>query len=294
MNNYIRITESCSEKLENMTDVEAGKFCELCNKTVIDFSAYTNSEIKDFFHEKRGQNVCGIFFKTEQKKVFTSQLNSKNITSRNTTFVKVAASLALSGSIFNLLPAQSLKISQKEIVKKTELTKEENKETTKENGDFIISGKLLSADKNKPILGEVSFLTTKKIYTAKTDSNGNYKLVIPKDILKYESLLEFSAEDYEYNTKLEIITIENLGKKKTVKLENNGMKKMYGIVEFGPPLAGKNSLVIVEGKILNSNTFNKSYSLYPNQYIVRYIPKEFVKFFTKKENYEDIYLVFFK
>ncbi|MBD8083705.1 hypothetical protein [Chryseobacterium caseinilyticum] len=291
MNNFIKITNPCSEKLENMRDVSDGKFCGVCNKNVVDFSEFTSSEIQDFFVKNRVQQVCGNFtknkteFKPDQKNVQNKHLK------RNTGFSKIAAGMALSASIISLYPAQAVKPIVKESVKNQAEQKDEKQENKKDDGNFIISGKLVSIKENQPLVGSVSFLTTTKIYIAETDENGYYHLEIPKEILKYESLLEFSPKDIYHSTKLEIITIENLGKKKTVQLENNGWGNYYGIIES--PLPGKNSLVIAEGKILDSKTFTRSYSLFPNKYIVRYIPKEFVKFFTKKD-YEDVYLVFIK
>lgn len=292
MTNLIKITDPCTEKLENMQDVPDGKFCSICNKNVVDFSEFTSSEIQDFFVKSRVQQVCGNFTKSKTEfKSDKKDLQNKDL-KRNTGFSKIATGLALTASIINLYPSQTTKPFVKESVKKQPQQKDEEQKDKKENSNFTISGKLVSVKDNQPLAGSVSFLTPTKIYTAKTDENGNYHLEIPKEILKYESLLEFFPEDIYHSTKLEIITIENLGKKKTVKLENNGWGNYLGLIES--PLPAKNSLVIAEGKILDSKTFSKSYSLFPSKYIVRYIPKEFVKFFTKKDEYEDVYLVFIK
>ncbi|KQT19268.1 hypothetical protein ASG31_17980 [Chryseobacterium sp. Leaf404] len=292
MNNFIRIADPCIEKLDNMQDVPDGKFCSICNKNVVDFSEFTSSELQNFFVENKVQQVCGNFTKkTTQDKQAKKNSPTKHL-QRNTNFSKIAAGMALTASIINVYPAQTIKPVAEQTFKKPTQQQNEKQQDKKENGNFIISGKMVSVKENQALVGSVSFLTTTNIYTAETDENGYYHLEVPKEILKYESLLEFSPKDFYHSTKLEIINIENLGKKKTVKLENNGWGNYYGIIES--PLAGKNSLVIADGKILDSKTFTRSYSLFPNQYIVRYIPKEFVKFFTNKNDYEDVYLVFIK
>ncbi len=102
-----------------MQDVPEGKFCTVCNKNVIDFSEFTSSELQDFFVKNRVQQVCGNFtknqteFKPDQKKEQDKYLK------RNTGFSKIAAGMALTASIINLHPAQTVKPIVKESVKKT-------------------------------------------------------------------------------------------------------------------------------------------------------------------------------
>jgi len=57
----ILINKPCHEKWAQMTPNQQGAFCGKCLKTVVDFSAKSVSEIKDFFSTKPDQNVCGRF-----------------------------------------------------------------------------------------------------------------------------------------------------------------------------------------------------------------------------------------
>ena len=59
----INIAEPCHENWEGMGSNPNGKHCSKCDKTVYDFSRFTDSEIIDFF--KVGLEVCGRFTGTQ-------------------------------------------------------------------------------------------------------------------------------------------------------------------------------------------------------------------------------------
>ena len=56
----ISIPKPCHENWDAMLPEEQGRFCLKCTKTVVDFSARSMEEIKDFFREASGK-VCGRF-----------------------------------------------------------------------------------------------------------------------------------------------------------------------------------------------------------------------------------------
>jgi hypothetical protein len=60
----IQISNPCHEEWEGMQSLADGKFCHSCQKSVIDFTYFTDSELKRWFNENRG-NSCGRF-KPEQ------------------------------------------------------------------------------------------------------------------------------------------------------------------------------------------------------------------------------------
>ncbi len=56
--NKIHIENPCRENWQNMTPDEDGRFCNSCNKIVVDFSKKSLSEIRDHLAKT---NVCGRF-----------------------------------------------------------------------------------------------------------------------------------------------------------------------------------------------------------------------------------------
>jgi hypothetical protein len=60
--NQINIPVPCHENWNTMTEAEKGRFCGVCQKTVIDFSVMNEQEIIHFFSEKKQtEYICGRF-----------------------------------------------------------------------------------------------------------------------------------------------------------------------------------------------------------------------------------------
>lgn len=57
----ISIPKPCHENWEGMTPEEKGRFCGMCQKTVVDFTDMAPDEIRHFFKEHDGQKICGRF-----------------------------------------------------------------------------------------------------------------------------------------------------------------------------------------------------------------------------------------
>ncbi|MES2382713.1 MAG: hypothetical protein V4538_16810 [Bacteroidota bacterium] len=61
----ISIPEPCHENWGVMTPNEQGRFCQSCQKTVVDFTNWSTADIQNYFAKHYGQKVCGRF-KNEQ------------------------------------------------------------------------------------------------------------------------------------------------------------------------------------------------------------------------------------
>lgn len=61
----IEIPKPCHEDWNAMTPDEAGRFCSVCTKGVVDFTEMKAPEIQAYFLKNQGQKICGRF-KNEQ------------------------------------------------------------------------------------------------------------------------------------------------------------------------------------------------------------------------------------
>lgn len=57
----IHIPDPCNENWDKMTPNEQGSFCQVCSKTVVDFSSKSEIEIQQFLLENIDKKVCGRF-----------------------------------------------------------------------------------------------------------------------------------------------------------------------------------------------------------------------------------------
>jgi hypothetical protein len=60
----ISIPHPCSENWDEMTPEARGRFCAHCQKTVIDFTAWSDTDLYNFF-SKRSGDICGRFLGTQ-------------------------------------------------------------------------------------------------------------------------------------------------------------------------------------------------------------------------------------
>ncbi len=62
MENKISIPKPCNENWNSMSPDKNGRFCNSCNKTVIDFTKMNNPEIQKYFTENSDkEKICGHF-----------------------------------------------------------------------------------------------------------------------------------------------------------------------------------------------------------------------------------------
>jgi TonB-dependent SusC/RagA subfamily outer membrane receptor len=55
----LNIPEPCHEDWQNMTPTEQGRFCNACAKQVVDFSMMTDTQVLNYFLNKKEEKVCG-------------------------------------------------------------------------------------------------------------------------------------------------------------------------------------------------------------------------------------------
>ena len=54
----LSVPKPCHENWDNMTPNERGRHCDSCNKTVVDFSLFSDRQLIEFFTKATG-NICG-------------------------------------------------------------------------------------------------------------------------------------------------------------------------------------------------------------------------------------------
>jgi hypothetical protein len=57
----IQINKPCHEDWSEMTSEAQGKFCNACEKSVVDFSMMSDAQIFNYFSQPKSQKVCGRF-----------------------------------------------------------------------------------------------------------------------------------------------------------------------------------------------------------------------------------------
>lgn len=163
----ISIPQPCHEDWDKMTPEEQGRFCSRCQKCVIDFTSFTDSQLYEYMIKHRNNDVCGKFRVAQLDKYIEPHFYK----SRATYSYVVALGITL---IFSQLPDNAYAKPITELVASDNDT---NDTTTHHAG---IRGIIKS--KNNTVLSNVTIEVRDTNYnlvgTTKTNSKGKYKINI--------------------------------------------------------------------------------------------------------------------
>ena len=105
----ISIPEPCSEDWDAMTPDAQGRFCGVCQKSVVDFTGKTPDEIARILSERLGQKVCGRFRKEQLTTTYRLEIPLKRYTTMRLSPVKtftLALLIAFGSSLLSCTDGQ--------------------------------------------------------------------------------------------------------------------------------------------------------------------------------------------
>ena len=129
-NNYLKLDKPCNEKWENMKPNASGHYCELCSKTVIDFTELNPFEIGQKMKMAKG-NICA---RVSQRQLNEPLLDFEPERKLQLPYTNIAAGLMIATAIATGQPLQAEnKQTQTEMVQNIETVLENNNIKTKSN-----------------------------------------------------------------------------------------------------------------------------------------------------------------
>lgn len=195
--NAIRITipTPCHESWGNMSPVsDITSYCAACEKTLVDFSAMSDTEIALWFTQNKGK-VCGRFS--------ASQVNRKlDVPSEK----PVRAGRRFWLNALWLLPAAwfAKPAAAQEVIRSkppvSVKTGENKQEISQEVGKLTaIKGRVTDGDTKKGIAGATVYIRRgeQTLATVKTDSKGNYSWKTPDNFKTENVSIEVRIHRYE-------------------------------------------------------------------------------------------------
>lgn len=188
----IQISNPCHEKWGEMIDNNTGKFCNSCQKSVVDFTNFSDRELRSWFAGNQGKS-CGRF-KPEQldrlirvKENYTLSRFKPNL---------IAASLLAFLSFPKLTNAH---ISSSYPTFQTDNKKSLKDDVLKENAedDFVtIRGKVIDKGDKLPLIAVSIRVKNSKIGTT-TDRNGEFELRLDRKQFKDKVILDIRYIGFE-------------------------------------------------------------------------------------------------
>ena len=222
--NYkLAIKSSCQENWEKMSPNSDGKFCDICNKTVVDFTNMSDVEIINFI-SKPTEKICG--------KLRIDQLNRALIPKKTYSFLSkewIASLLFLATLGKQTSFAKS--ITTLNYYQNTIDFKENTiiKDTLPSNSNNIIYGKVVD-NKGEPIIGANMIINDNK-KAINTQLDGSFEILIPDKTIK--NILQITYTGYK--TLVIPITAENFKIKNTFTLMDETTNLMGDVIVIKKP-----------------------------------------------------------
>jgi CarboxypepD_reg-like domain len=190
----LSIPNPCSENWNNMTPQEKGRFCDTCQKCVVDFTTVTDAAVLDYFNKNNGK-ICGRFDKRQLDRVLI--INDKRFQKRFNIAASLLflSSLGFGNTVKNdaVLP---LKVQQFDM--KNTISEARNKFPNDSfiNDRITIGGKIFTAENLKEPLIGASILIKGTSLGRVSDIDGEFAFTIPIESLK-NGILVVSFVGYE-------------------------------------------------------------------------------------------------
>ena len=176
----IHIPEPCHEDWNEMTPKEKGRFCQACDKVVVDFRKKTKSEILDIIDKAAG-NTCGRFY--------SHQLDS--VEGRKTMLPKLSLAASMAGLAF--MAPQVAQAQGEPYVQSNHQYNWEDTQTyiDKDIKKPKIRGKIVYD--NVPMQARIVLSQNgKKLKETTSDKDGSYTFKVPRKA-KHNQPLELTA-----------------------------------------------------------------------------------------------------
>ena len=68
-NHNLKIANPCNEDWNKMARNQLGRHCQLCEKTVVDFTKMSSEEIKEYLLKRGNERICGRIIKEPIKRI---------------------------------------------------------------------------------------------------------------------------------------------------------------------------------------------------------------------------------
>ena len=196
------IPNPCTENWNAMTPGDKRRFCNTCEKVVIDFTKMSTDDI--LFHLKVNKNTCGHFSKHQLDRLNTHIENNRFSIPKFAGFFALAAILGINSPTIANTTFSKIEF-QKDTTWRSVLPKK-----LPVNDSITISGRVLDEDGLPLPSANVVLKGTR--HGTLTDFDGNFSMILTKEQTeKYNTLVVsyvgFITENVSINSNLKTITL---------------------------------------------------------------------------------------
>lgn len=181
------LTNPCSENWDEMQPSKAGRFCDKCEKHIVDLSQKSDAELIDFFKRKK-ENICGRLLPTQLNRDIVVHPQKAN-------WNWLLLPMAIGTSVITPVKALSPVVTTVQNDKQFLLAAKSQQSTLETNIVDTIKGKVTNEETGKPLEGVKIKMKGFANVVALTDRNGNFSFTTKKT--KQAPILIFDLNGYE-------------------------------------------------------------------------------------------------
>ena len=173
----LSVPEPCKEDWDKMTPAEKGRYCSHCNKSVIDFSTYTDRELLDFFAKAKG-HICGSFQNFQLDRLIVKQAPAATPMYRKLLYVTALAA-GVAGTAYSQSSPNTVTKNQ------IDSKKSNNGNKAVLDSTYQISGTVVDSASGRPVpfVAMVIQHNGKQIRQTSTDGNGKFVFMLNKNYI---------------------------------------------------------------------------------------------------------------
>ncbi|WP_316844434.1 carboxypeptidase-like regulatory domain-containing protein [Pedobacter psychrodurus] len=196
----IQISNPCQEQWEGMQPHTDGKFCGSCQKSVVDFTHFSDRDLYDWFI-KNQNNSCGRLKPAQLDRLINVK---ENYTLSRFKPSVIAASLLAFLSFPKLSDAKVIKTPFTQTDRYRSNTSFEKKIEVSADTLKTIKGRVVDKDDKQP-LPSVSVMVNQRLAFTSTDQKGNFEIKLPADFEDKNCVLTISYIGYKtLNSKVDL------------------------------------------------------------------------------------------
>lgn len=186
------LTNPCSENWDEMQPSKAGRFCDKCEKHIVDLTNKSDAELIDFFKKKKG-NVCGRLLPTQLSRDIVVQPQKTN-------WNWLLLPMAIGASVITPVKAISPVTTTVQNDKQFPLPVETQQNTLETDVVDTIKGKVVKRGSEKPLEGVKVKIKGFANVVALTDGDGNFSFTTKR--AEQIPILIFDLNGYEVAEKV--------------------------------------------------------------------------------------------
>ncbi len=194
----LSIPEPCTQNWNEMTETERGRFCASCSKHVVDFTHFSDQQLKDFF-AKNTASVCGRLGVDQMERELILREHSRRGLLIPKLFIGAALATALAGK------AEAQQMNTRPLTMGKVMLSEPEKKVPEPESDVPI--RIVGQVKDN--FGEgvpfASVMIKETQNATVTDIDGNFRIDVPEQFNGKKITLMFSSVGYE-RRELEVLT----------------------------------------------------------------------------------------